>query len=99
MQRGMLQLAESQAAQADFAKASQTAEAAYTLGGAEFEPEELTRLFMLLQAGDHPLVPQVQEAQGFGVALTLSSDEARARLQRVLVGRQRETVRLAASGL
>ena len=96
VQRGMLQLAESQAAQADFVSASHTAETAYTLGGAEFEPEELTRLFLVLQAGENPLVPQVrEEAQSFGIALTLSHDEARARLQRVLVGRRRETARLA----
>ena len=96
VRRGMLKVAERDAAQGHFATATRTAEAAHTLDGApEYEPEELTRLHLILQAGESPLVAQIRdEASVFDLDLSRSSNEARGLLQRVLVGRERETARL-----
>ena len=96
MQRGLLTLAEGEAAAGHFGRAARGAETAHALEGApEYEPEDLTRLYLLLQAGESPLAAAVRdEAAGFGIDLTLSRDESRALLQRVLVGRGRESARL-----
>ncbi len=96
VRRGSLKLAEREAAGGHFAAAARRAEVAHTLDGApEYEPEELTRLHLILQAGESPLAARVRdEATAFDLELSMSTGEARARLQRVLVGRQRELARL-----
>ena len=96
VQHAALRLAENEAAQGRFYEAAGRAERAFTLPGApELEPEDLSRFYLLLQAGDHPLAAQLRaEAQGYGVALSFSPREAQARLQRVLVGRESEAARL-----
>ena len=96
VRRGSLKLAEREAAGGHFAAASRRAETAHTLDGApEYEPEELTRLHLILQAGESPLAAKIRdEAAAFDLELSMSTGEARARLQRVLVGRQREVARL-----
>jgi len=92
-----LKLAEQEAAQGVFAHALKRAEAAYALKGApDCEPEELTRFYLLFQAERSPLAAQVRsEAEGYGVTLELSPDEARERLRRHLIGRERERERLS----
>ena len=100
VRRGLLTLAEREAAQGQFAAAVRRAEAAHALEGApEYEPEELTRLYLILQAGDSPLAARIRdEADTFGLQLARSGSDARALLQRVLVGRQRESARLGQLG-
>ena len=96
MSRGLLKLAELGAAQGRFASAARRAERALTLEAApEPEPEDLARIYALLQAGESPLAARVKdEAAEYGVALALSPNEARSRLQRTLLGRERERRRL-----
>ena len=96
VRRALLALAEKEAAGGAFGAAALHAETAHALTGAPaYEPEDLTRVYLLLQAGGSPLaVPVRDEAEGYGITLALSRDEARARLQRVLVGRERESARL-----
>ena len=96
VRRALLALAEKAAAGGAFEAAARRAETAHALAGAPaYEPEDLTRVYLLLQAGGSPLaVPVRDEAEGYGITLALSRDEARARLQRVLVGRERESARL-----
>ncbi len=96
VQHAALRLAENGAAQGRFTGAAARAERAFTLPGApESEPEDLSRFYLLLQAGDHPLAAHLKaEAQGYGVTLVFSPRDARARLQRVLVGRESEAARL-----
>ena len=100
VRRGMLALAENEAARGRFGAAMRQAEAAHALSGApEVEPEDLTRLYLLLQAGgSHLAAPVRDEAESYDIGLTLSRDEARARLQRVLVGREGEAARLGELG-
>ena len=92
VQRALLKLAESEAAQGRFEAAAQRAEAGFTLDFApEPEPEDLGRFYTLLQAGESPLASRVkEEAESFDIALGLSAAEARARLQRTLLGRTEE---------
>ena len=92
VQRALLKLAEREAAQGRFETAAQRAEAGFTLDFApEPEPEDLGRLYTLLQAGESPLASRVkEEAESFDIALGLSTAEARARLQRTLLGRGEE---------
>ena len=98
VQHAALQLAEKGAAQGRFAEAAERAERALALPGApENEPEELSRLYLLLQAGEHPLAAHLKaEAQRYGVTLSFTPAEAKARLQRLLVGRGSEAARLSA---
>ena len=97
VQHAALQLAEKGAAQGRFAEAAEHAEHAFTLPGApESEPEELSRFYLLLQAGEHPLAAHLKtEAQGYGVTLSFAPVEAKARLQHLLVGRESEAARLS----
>ena len=96
VQRALLTLAERGAAQGHFAGAAKRAETAYALAGAPpCEPEVLTRLYLILQAGESPVAARVSgEAEMFELGLNVSCDAARTSLQRMLVGRSRETVRL-----
>ena len=66
-----LRLAELEAARGDFAAAARRAEAAHGLEVAPaYEPEELTRLYPLLQAGHSPLAVVIKaEAAGYGIEL------------------------------
>lgn len=96
LRRASLRFAEGLAAQGKFAEAAERAEAALGLAGApEPEPEELTRLYQLLLAGDSPRAPEVcREAAAYGLSLQFSPEDARTRLQRLLIGRGRERDRL-----
>jgi tetratricopeptide (TPR) repeat protein len=97
VQRALLKVAERVASQGSFAQAGRLAEQAYRLEAAPaLEPEELTRLYHLLQAAESPVASSVKrEAEELGIALALTSAEAKIRLQRRLVGRERERERLA----
>jgi tetratricopeptide (TPR) repeat protein len=97
VQRALLKEAERVASQGDFVRAGRFAEQAYRLEAAPaLEPEELTRLYHLLQAAENPAALAVKrEAEELGIALALTSAEAKARLRRRLVGRERERERLA----
>ena len=96
LRRGLLRWAEGVAAQGKFAQAAEHAEAALKLAGApEPEPEDLARLYQLLLAGDSPQAPELKrEAADYGLALQMSPQDARVRLQHVLIGRGRERARL-----
>lgn len=92
----LLRLGETEAALAEFSAAARRAETAHRLEVApSYEPEELLRLFLLLQAGNSPLAPTIRsEAEAYGVNLDISVAEARGRLQRALIGREREREQL-----
>ena len=95
VRRCVLRVAESEAALGRFGVAASYAEAAFSLVASGCEPEELARLFVLLRADDRALAAQVKdEAAGFGIALELRADEARGRLQRLLIGRESERQQL-----
>ena len=96
MQRALIKLAESKAAQGNFDAATRYAEQAHLFEHApEPEPEALIRLFTLLHAGESYLAPQVREEAAFyDIDLNLSVQEARSRLQRTLIGRDAEQARL-----
>lgn len=76
-----LALAEADAAVGAFADAARKAEAAYFLPGApEPEPEVFDRIHALMMCGDSPRSPDVRsEAAAFGIDLTTTASEARAR--------------------
>ena len=97
VQRALLKEAERVASQGDFARAGRFAEQAYRLEAAPvLEPEELTRLYHLLQAAENPAALAIKrEAEELGIVLALTSAEAKARLRRHLIGRERERERLA----
>lgn len=81
VQKAYLTQAESEAAQGDFMAAAKRAEVAYALPGApEPSPEWLESYYALLLAGDSPVASQVRkEAEGYGIALSLSRSQARER--------------------
>lgn len=97
VQEALLQLAELKATKALFSEAASLAERAFKLAGAlEPEPEQLGRYFVLLVAGGHPFAEVVHdEASAFGISLSLSQEDAKARLQMVLIGRDVELARLS----
>ncbi|CAA9368252.1 MAG: hypothetical protein AVDCRST_MAG93-8168, partial [uncultured Chloroflexia bacterium] len=76
------------AANGRFEEAAKYGEAAYTLPGApELEPEELTRVYTLLTAGDSPHLPRLRkDAQGYGIKFSFSHEAAREQLRRPLGG-------------
>ncbi len=77
----LVSLAEAEAAEGEFEAATQRAERAFDLGGSAAEPELLGRLHALLLAGKSPRAVAVgQEASSFGVEITASMEEAKARL-------------------
>jgi tetratricopeptide (TPR) repeat protein/DNA-binding SARP family transcriptional activator len=94
----LLRLAEMKAGQGRFETAGQLAERAYYLpGAAPPEPEELVRFQVLLAAGKSAAATELRrEAEAYDIALRITTEEARARLGQVLVGREREHERLSA---
>ena len=97
VQNAMLQLAELKATKAFFAESAELAERAFHLPGAlEPEPEQLGRYYTLLVAGESSFADTVrEEAEGFGVSLSTSQEDAKSRLQMVLLGRDAELARLS----
>jgi tetratricopeptide (TPR) repeat protein len=95
-QEALLQLAEDDAARGRFAESSKYAEHAFELSGAPApEPENLSRYYALLIAGNSPLAAKVkEEADGYGISLKLKSDEAKGKLQSTFVGRDKERSKL-----
>lgn len=95
-QDAMIQLAEDHAAHGRFREATTIAERAYELTGAPTpEPESLVRYYALLLAGDSVLKETVrQEAESYGVPLTLTKHDAKARFQSTFMGRETERQRL-----
>jgi len=96
VQEAMLRLGEFKAAKALFTEAAELAERAFRLPGAlEPEPEVLGRYFVLLQAGGSAFADVVKsEAEAFGVVLGVTAEDAKARLQTQLIGRELELARL-----
>jgi tetratricopeptide (TPR) repeat protein/DNA-binding SARP family transcriptional activator len=94
----LLRLAEMKAGQGRFESAGQLAERAYYLpGAAPPEPEEFVRFQVLLAAGKSPAAAELRrEAEAYDIALGITTEEARARVGQVLVGREREHERLSA---
>ena len=93
----MLRLAEANAAQGQFEGATTRAEAVHRLEGTPaYDPEDLSRLYTLLQAGNSPLSSVIQQeaADDYDLKLELTTDEARGRLQRFLLGRDKEREQL-----
>ncbi len=89
--------AERDASQGRFKEAARTAQQAFELPGADPEPESLMRIHALLVAGDHPLAAEVfREAESYGLAVRLASDDARSKLQQTFIGREPERQRLLA---
>jgi tetratricopeptide (TPR) repeat protein len=87
--------AERDASQGRFAEAAKWAQRAFELPGGEADPDALMRIHALLVAGDHPLAAEVfREAESYGVAVRLASDDARSKLQQTFVGRESERQRL-----
>jgi predicted ATPase len=80
VQYALLNLAEAAAMQSDFQTAAGFAERAYRLPGlAGTEVGRLKQLYSLLAAGQSLLAPEVRkEAESYGIALRLSTAEARA---------------------
>jgi predicted ATPase len=73
-------VAESKAAKGKFEEAAQWAERAYGLGKEDLEPEDLERLYPLLLAGESASSHEVRkQAKEYGLELTLSKEEAKAR--------------------
>jgi predicted ATPase len=76
----LLVVAETQATQGDFSRATGLAEKAYELGKEDLEPEDLERLYPLLLAGDSALNSEIKkQAKEYGLELALSKEEAKAR--------------------
>ncbi len=97
-QRMMLEQADILASRGNFDAAAELAEKAYTLEGASMpEPEDLSRYFELLTAANHPLANKIKdEAQSFGINLSLKSTDAQTRLQSSFIGRELERKKLEA---
>jgi hypothetical protein len=80
--QAFLTMAESEGTKGNFAQAAFLAEKAYRLKeAAELEPDDFSRLYNLLYAGNSPLATEVRkEAEGFEIPLELSREEAKAQL-------------------
>jgi predicted ATPase len=80
LQTSLLQKAEETAKAEAFVQAAKYAEAAYLLRGAPApDPDILERLYTVLCAGDNVLSSQIKkDAEGYGVTLSLSLQEAQA---------------------
>ena len=98
VQNALLQSAERQASSGNFAEAGQFAERAYRLPGATaLAPEVIQRILTLLRAAEYALPSELaKEAEGLGVNLGFSRDEARGRLRQTFVGRELELEKLLA---
>lgn len=96
VRQAYLVLAEKAATSANFGEAASYAEQAYrAVGAPPLEPEELTRVYRLLLAGEHPLAATLErEARELGLTLGGSSRAARGRLRQALVGREHEIAAL-----
>lgn len=89
--------AERDASQGRFAEAAKWAQRAFEVPGGDPDPDALMRIHALLVAGDHPLAAEVfREAESYGVAVRLASDDARSKLQQTFIGRSHERQRLLA---
>lgn len=86
VREALLGLAERSACDGQFAMSARHAEVAYVLPGtATPEPEDLPRFYTFMLAGGSSQVAHVrQEAQSYGLKLTLSADEARKQWQQKL---------------
>jgi predicted ATPase len=89
VREALLRVGEGKAAAGDFMGAAQDAEEAYRVPGApEPAPEELTRLYQLLVAGESFQAADLQkEARDYGLMLSQSRDDARKHLYKQRVKR------------
>jgi predicted ATPase len=87
LQTGLLHLAQRSAETGDFSKAASDADRAFTLAGAPAsDPELLEQFYTFFSAANHAQVLAVKkEAESYGIHLSLSPEEARARFQLVSV--------------
>ncbi|HEX7004792.1 MAG TPA: tetratricopeptide repeat protein [Trueperaceae bacterium] len=94
----LLRSAELSAGKSRFDEAGRLAEQALrTAGAGEPEPEELLRFGILLSAARSPSIAELRRlAQEYGLSADMPPEQARARLARVLVGRESELTRLSA---
>lgn len=97
VREALLRLAEDKAAQGSFEEAAKLAERAYHLAGAvEPEPEALVRFHALLVAGKSTALHELkEEAEAFDISLSLSPEEAQARLRQTIIGRKKEVQQLS----
>jgi predicted ATPase len=86
VREALLGLAEREAREGQFVTSAKYAEAAYGLPGAPTpEPEDLPRFYNFMLAGESLQIARVrQEAQSYGLKLTLSAEEARKQWQQKL---------------
>ncbi len=96
VQKALLLLAERTASLGQFKEAAQQAEEACKLAGAtELEPEDLSRYYSLLVAGDNAHADIVLGlANEYGISLTNDSSTAKTQLRKIFVGREGELERL-----
>ena len=82
VRESLLDLGEQLAVPGQFEAAAEYAERAYLVSSApEPEPRELSRIYTLLAAAEHPQIADVRsEAQAYGLTLTIEPEDARARL-------------------
>lgn len=96
VQKALLQLAEKTASLGQFKEAGQQAEEACKLPGAtDLEPEDLSRYYSLLVAGDNAQAGVVLKlADEYGIKLKQDSSTAKSQLRKIFVGRNSELERL-----
>ncbi len=97
VQKALLQLAEKTASLGQFKEAAQQAEEACKLAGAtELEPEDLSRYYSLLVAGNNTHADVVMQlANEYGITLKQDATIAKTQLRKIFVGRDSELERLA----
>jgi tetratricopeptide (TPR) repeat protein len=97
VQKALLQLAEKTASLGQFKEAATQAEEACKLPGAtELEPEDLSRYYSLLVAGNNAHAEVVlQLANEYGIGLEQNATTAQTQLRKIFVGRDSELERLS----
>lgn len=97
VQRALLQLAEKTASLGQFKEAALQAEEACKLAGATaLEPEDLSRYYSLLVAGNNAHADVVMQlANEYGISLKQDASVAKTQLRKIFVGRDSELERLA----
>jgi tetratricopeptide (TPR) repeat protein len=94
VQKSLLQLAEKTASLGQFKEAAQQAEEASKL--TELEPEDLSRYYSLLVAGDNAHADTIMNlARDYGITLDKDASAAKTQLRKIFVGRDQELSRLS----
>lgn len=97
VQKALLQRSEKTASLGQFKEAAAQAEEACKLSGAsDLEPEDLSRYYSLLVAGDNAHAEIILKlADEYGINLKQNADTAKTQLRRIFVGRDSELERLS----